>query len=94
MEIKRLENALKNLDSAAEYLNEHIPQAAQDFMLEVHSLTTILKENPSMGRTGRVFGTRELVLQQFPYLIPYRVKNNYIEILRVFPTRMNLPDYW
>ncbi|MDW3059293.1 type II toxin-antitoxin system RelE/ParE family toxin [Vibrio sp. 1978] len=53
-----------------------------------------MKANPAMGRPGRVFGTRELILQKFPYLIPYRVKDNRIEILRVFPTRMNQPDFW
>ena len=47
-----------------------------------------------MGRPGRVFGTRELVLNKFPYLIPYRVKNNCIEILRIFPTRMSQPEFW
>ncbi|MBG8952429.1 type II toxin-antitoxin system RelE/ParE family toxin, partial [Vibrio cholerae] len=70
------------------------PQSARDFVKEVHELTELLKANPAMGRPGRVFGTRELILQKFPYIIPYRVKDNRIEILRVFPTRMNQPDFW
>lgn len=94
MQIKWLKNALVNLDHAAEYLNEHNPQAARNFIKEVNTLTELLKENPSMGRSGRVFGTRELVLNTFPYLIPYRVKDGCIEILRVFPTRMSQPDFW
>ncbi|MDF4628633.1 type II toxin-antitoxin system RelE/ParE family toxin, partial [Vibrio parahaemolyticus] len=76
------------------YLQEQNPQSARDFVKEVHELTELLKANPAMGRPGRVFGTRELILQKFPYLIPYRVKDNRIEILRVFPTRMNQPDFW
>ncbi|OUJ41906.1 plasmid stabilization protein, partial [Vibrio parahaemolyticus] len=79
---------------SAEYLQEQNPQSARDFVKEVHELTELLKANPAMGRPGRVFGTRELILQKFPYLIPYRVKDNRIEILRVFPTRMNQPDFW
>ncbi len=94
MEIKWLVKALENFDSAAEYLHEHNPQAAKEFAQEVFVLTSLLKTNPAMGRAGRVFGTRELILQKFPYLIPYRVKNDCIEMLRVFPTRMNQPDYW
>lgn len=94
MQIKWLRKALINLEHSAEYLHEHNPQSARDFVKEVHELTELLKENPAMGRLGRVFGTRELILNQFPYLIPYRVKNNCIEILRVFPTRMSQPDFW
>lgn len=86
--------ALINLEHSAEYLQEQNPQSARDFVKEVHELTELLKANPAMGRPGRVFGTRELILQKFPYLIPYRVKDNRIEILRVFPTRMNQPDFW
>ncbi|MCG6364208.1 type II toxin-antitoxin system RelE/ParE family toxin, partial [Vibrio fluvialis] len=86
--------ALINLEHSAEYLQEQNPQSARDFVKEVHELTELLKANPAMGRPGRVFGTRELILQKFPYIIPYRVKDNRIEILRVFPTRMNQPDFW
>ncbi|MDG2738361.1 type II toxin-antitoxin system RelE/ParE family toxin, partial [Vibrio parahaemolyticus] len=86
MQIKWLKKALINLEHSAEYLQEQNPQSARDFVKEVHELTELLKANPAMGRPGRVFGTRELILQKFPYLIPYRVKDNRIEILRVFPT--------
>ncbi|MDF4696877.1 type II toxin-antitoxin system RelE/ParE family toxin, partial [Vibrio parahaemolyticus] len=85
MQIKWLKKALINLEHSAEYLQEQNPQSARDFVKEVHELTELLKANPAMGRPGRVFGTRELILQKFPYLIPYRVKDNRIEILRVFP---------
>lgn len=94
MQIKWLPTALENLNNVAQYLNEHNPKAAQAFVREVHDLTLLLKQHPSMGRVGRVFGTRELVLQNFAYLIPYRMKNNCIEILRIFPTRMAQPEYW
>ncbi|EGQ8581712.1 MULTISPECIES: type II toxin-antitoxin system RelE/ParE family toxin [Gammaproteobacteria] len=94
MQIKWLKKALINLEHSAEYLQEQNPQSARDFVKEVHELTELLKANPAMGRPGRVFGTRELILQKFPYIIPYRVKDNRIEILRVFPTRMNQPDFW
>jgi toxin ParE1/3/4 len=43
-----------------------------------------LAEHPAMGRSGRVPGTRELIITGTPYLIPYRVKGKVVEILRVF----------
>jgi len=33
-----------------------------------------------------VFGTRELVIERSPYLIPYRVRGDDVEILRVIHT--------
>ena len=68
MQIKWLKKALINLEHSAEYLQEQNPQSARDFVKEVHELTELLKANPAMGRPGRVFGTRELILQKFPYL--------------------------
>ncbi|MDN2479934.1 type II toxin-antitoxin system RelE/ParE family toxin [Vibrio agarivorans] len=94
MKIKWLETALSNFEQAAEYLHEQNPQSARAFAKEVHESISLLKSNPAMGRPGRVMGTKELVLKKYPYLIPYRVKNNQIEILRVFPTRMELPECW
>jgi hypothetical protein len=44
----------------------------------------LLKKNPAMGRTGRVAGTQELVVAETPCIIPYRVRGDAVEILRVF----------
>lgn len=53
-----------------------------------------LKNFPSLGREGRIFGTRELVLIDFSYIIPYRVYDNRIEILAIFHSKRKLPDTW
>jgi toxin ParE1/3/4 len=37
-----------------------------------------------MGRPGRVPGTREFVIARTPYVVPYRVRGDAIEILRVY----------
>jgi toxin ParE1/3/4 len=44
----------------------------------------VLPDNPRMGRPGRVPGTRELVIGQTPYIVPYRLQRGVIQILRVF----------
>ncbi len=43
----------------------------------------LLSRHVALGRPGRVLGTRELVIRNLPYIIPYRVRDNHIEILRV-----------
>jgi toxin ParE1/3/4 len=44
----------------------------------------LLAQHPGLGRPGRVEGTRELVIANTPYVVPYRVRNNGVEVLRVF----------
>lgn len=44
-----------------------------------------------MGRAGRVAGTRELVVADTPYIIPYRVRGDAVEILRVFHAARKWP---
>jgi len=50
-----------------------------------------LAEQPAMGRVGRVKGTRELVLADIPYIIPYRVVGGEIEILTVMHAAQRWP---
>ncbi|HFP9663885.1 TPA: type II toxin-antitoxin system RelE/ParE family toxin, partial [Escherichia coli] len=82
MEIKWLRKAIANLEAEFRYIAEDDPQAAERFVNEVWRLTQLLKEQPAMGREGRVPETRELILHNYPYIIPYRVRNNIIQVLR------------
>lgn len=94
MEIKWLRKAIANLEAEFRYIADDEPQAAERFVNEVWRLTQLLKEQPAMGREGRVPETRELILHNYPYIIPYRVRNNTIQILRVFHTHRRIPGKW
>ena len=84
MEIKWLKKALKNIEDIAEYIAlDNIDYAKTEVAKIKHSIN-LLKENPSLGKSGRVTGTRELITGN--YIIPYRVKGNEIQIIRVFHT--------
>jgi len=50
-----------------------------------------LARHPAMGRAGRVPGTRELVVSGTPYVIPYRVRGEVLEVLRVFRAARQWP---
>jgi toxin ParE1/3/4 len=50
------------------------------------------RKNPALGRAGRVAGTRELVVAEAPYIIPYRVRGDAVEILRVFHAARKWPE--
>ncbi|WP_145585506.1 type II toxin-antitoxin system RelE/ParE family toxin [Yersinia kristensenii] len=91
MNVKWLRKAAANLQHEYQWLYERNPIAAQNFVNEIHKLTSLLTTQLSMGRVGRVMGTRELVLHNFPYLLPYRVKSGEIQILRIFHTYREPP---
>ena len=50
-----------------------------------------LAELPSLGRPGRVAGTRELVVPGTPYVIPYRLRGDRLEVIAVFHGRQKWP---
>lgn len=57
--------------------------ASQEVVKHILNCIEILKENPSIGRAGRVISTRELVISKYPYIVPYQVRDNSIYILRI-----------
>ena len=81
-----------DLDSIADYIRQDSPVAAARVILElIDQAETLLTSHVAMGRPGRVIGTRELVIGQLPYIIPYRVREREIEILRVLHTSRRWP---
>lgn len=96
MEIKWLRTALRNLDQEAEYISKHDPQAARLVVQRIQNTVLLLRDNPSLGHPGRLPGTRELVVPNTRYIVPYRVRPRLqrIEILRVFHASRKLPERW
>ncbi len=92
MRVRWLRTALANLDAEAEYIAEDNPAAAGRVVLRILRAVDLLKKNPAMGRAGRVVGTRELVVAGTPYIVPYRVRGEALEILRVFHAARKWPE--
>ena len=94
MRIDWLLQARRNLEQEADYLASKNPDAAHDMLQTIHSAICLLARQPGIGRPGRVPGTRELVIQGYPYLVPYRVRGETVEVLRVFHTSRKPPQKW
>lgn len=96
MQVKWLKKAVINLDQEASYIAEADPDAARRTVKRILTAIANLQENPALGRSGRVVGTRELVVPNTRYLIPYRVntEQNQIVILRIFHTSRKTPERW
>ena len=52
---------------------------------------TSLKDFPQMGRKGRIEGTRELVFPGLPYIAVYRIKDRFVEVLRIYHAAQDWP---
>lgn len=83
--------ALANLDAEADYISRDSPAAAERLVAAIEDGLELLARHPAMGRPGRVEGTRELVIPGTPYIIPYRVRADRVEVLRVFHAARKWP---
>lgn len=84
MKIVWTEPARQDLRQVFEYIAEDSPKAASKLLTVIKERAALLQDNPHMGRIGRVDGTRELIITETPYILPYRVKEDKIQILAVF----------
>ena len=51
-----------------------------------------LSSHPELGRQGRVPQTRELIVPGTPYIVPYRIQEDVVEIRTVLHTARRWPD--
>jgi toxin ParE1/3/4 len=94
MQVKWLRTALRNLDAEAAFIAEDDPAAARLVVQRVLKAVVTLAAQPDLGRPGRVPHTRELVVLNTRYIVPYRVRGDTVEVLRVFHTSRRLPQKW
>jgi len=94
MRIRWLRKALRNLDEEATYIAADDPNAARLVIRRIFEAVDQLADQPGAGRPGRVPGTRELVVRNTRYILPYRVRGDTVEILRVFHTSRRRPQRW
>jgi plasmid stabilization system protein ParE len=94
MPVRWLRKALRNLDDEAGYIAAGDAAAARLVFSRVLDAVALLQQQPALGRPGRVPGARELIVAKTRYIVPYRVRGETVEILRVFHTSRRLPDRW
>ena len=84
MKIRWLTLAAQDLEQAEAYIAQENPTSAVHVVLRIIEAVELLADQPGIGRPGRIEGTRELVVEGTPFIVPYRQKNACIEILRVY----------
>jgi addiction module RelE/StbE family toxin len=78
--------AAADLEQISDYLKARHPKYRQRTMRKVYRAIVSLRDSPQRGRLGREQGTRELLFPPLPYVVVYRVKEQSIEVLRIYHT--------
>jgi toxin ParE1/3/4 len=86
------EPALRDLAAARGYIAQENPASAKPQVSKIVERIEMLRRLPESGRPGRRPGTRELVVSGTPFVVPYRIRGENIEILRVLHHRRRWPE--
>jgi len=87
-----LRRAERSLEAIADYIAQENRQAAYTAILTIRMAAARRIDNPALGRPGRVPGSRELVVVGIPYILPYRVQGETIQILHVLHGARQWPE--
>jgi toxin ParE1/3/4 len=83
--------AIEHLAHLRSYIARENPKAANRVAAVLLEAVERLGELPNLGRPGRVAGARELVVSGTPYVIPYRLRGDRLEVIAVFHGRQRWP---
>ena len=83
MQIRWSPEAADDFESAIRRILQDNPTNAQRVAQIIFDRIAALATFPNRGRAGRVEGTRELVIVPLPFIAVYRVKDEFVEIVRV-----------
>ena len=92
MRIRYTPNARDNIAEIREYIAHENPHAARYVVTHVRQQTLTLTDYPNAGRLGRIEGTRELVINHYPYIVAYRVEANEVQMPAVVHTSRRWPE--
>ena len=89
-----LPKAIEDLEDIREYIAKENPLAAQNVAIAIIETANLLEEHPNIGHPGEIDDVLEKQVVGLPYLIPYRVVGEYLQILRVFHEAQEKPKDW
>jgi toxin ParE1/3/4 len=90
--IRWTRQARADIDAAFEYVAADNIHGAEQIVDRIQEAAAILARHPTAGRTGRVPGTRELIVAATPWVIPYRVRRGFIDIFAVIHSARKWPE--
>jgi len=92
MEIRWSIPAAEDLERISTWIERDHPEAAKRVAATIYNGIAQLRNSPGIGRaSSRMHGWRELVFASLPYIAVYRVREEVIEIARIFHGAQDWP---
>ncbi|PRH88901.1 type II toxin-antitoxin system mRNA interferase toxin, RelE/StbE family [Labrys okinawensis] len=91
MQVRWTTPALSDIEHIHAWHKPHSEHDAAKLVSRLRERAESLAALPKQGRPGRVAGTRELTVSGTSYLILYRLRGDYVDLLRVLHTRQQWP---
>ena len=92
MSLRWTKPALRDLEEIGDFIARDNVLAAAETVATILDAAEALATHPQLGRAGRIAGTRELVVAQTPFVVPYRVVGDDVQILAVFHGARRWPE--
>ena len=92
LRIQWTKQAIADVDNIYDFVAAHNPHAARAVVDRIDRAITSLTTNPRLGRSGRVAGSRELVVPRTRFIVAYRLRGQAIELLGVMHAARRWPD--
>jgi plasmid stabilization system protein ParE len=94
MKLKVLPRAVRDLENIQAYISADNGEAAEAVILKLAKSLSLITSRPELGRPIPESRSREWSVPGLPYTIPYRVRGETVEVLRVFHTSRLRPPRW
>lgn len=94
MKWRVLRKAAQDLEDIRSYIAADSDAAAVLVIARLKKSFELIAERPEVGRPTPHLAVREWSVPGLPYVIPYRVRGDIVEVLRVFHTSRQRPSRW
>jgi len=84
MQIIWEQDAITDLTELRKYISQFNPTAADKLGKTIIKSANLLRENPLLGKVGKLYETRELVIPNTSYTLIYYCQSKTLSILRTF----------
>ncbi len=89
------DKADSDLESIHEYYETRLgTESADAVVADIIEALERLETFTGMGRPSQTPDVRELVFSRFPFIAPYRLRHNEVQILRILHQRTERPEEW
>ena len=90
--IRWTRQAIADVDHIYDFIAANNAAAARAMVGRIDRAVSSLVAHPRIGRSGRVAGSRELIVSGTPYIVAYRLRGRDVELLGIMHGARRWPE--